>query len=351
MDVKSRIAKLQKSRKRRLTINDSSELSEVQLPETNVEEESHCEENFETNYLKFEQGVTNKGNLALWHEGYRYTIHINGWWRCTNRDCPAKAKVEQKDSQFIGTLGKLEHNHPPAIQKKRVEEIRNTLKSGLMPVLTEIRSNIPDEVYISLGSDQALQRLLQRQKNKHYGNVNCTDMSKMVIPESLTQKYGSSTLIYDSRTKRGYEDVVLVFSHLRLLDILSENKQWAIDGTFSAAPKPFVQCLCIGAFVHSRIVICVQALLPSKRAIHYGEVLEVIKRAISPNAPKRGSPGVVYFDWQLLNVLTLLGLQMSGYIDGLRSTERQPEERDTEDGVDNENSENDAPTTSSSMFI
>uniref|UniRef100_A0A1I8BSQ0 Dimer_Tnp_hAT domain-containing protein n=1 Tax=Meloidogyne hapla TaxID=6305 RepID=A0A1I8BSQ0_MELHA len=56
-------------------------------------------------------------------------------------------------------------------------------------------------------------------------------------------------------------------------------------------------------------------------------------------------------DWQLLNVLTLLGLQMSGYIDGLRSTERQPEERDTEDGVDNENSENDAPTTSSSMFI
>ena len=56
-------------------------------------------------------------------------------------------------------------------------------------------------------------------------------------------------------------------------------------------------------------------------------------------------------DWQLLNVLTLLGLQMSGYIDGLRSTERQPEERDTEDGVDNENSENDAPTTSSSLFI
>ncbi|KAL7076508.1 hypothetical protein ACQ4LE_004685 [Meloidogyne hapla] len=109
----------------------------------------------------------------------------------------------------------------------------------------------------------------------------------MVIPESLTQKYGSSTLIYDSRTNRGYEDVVLVFSHLRLLDILSKNKQWAIDGTFSSAPKPFVQCLCIGAFVHGRIVVCVQALLPSKRTIHYEEVLEAIKCAISPNEPKR----------------------------------------------------------------
>ena len=50
-------------------------------------------------------------------------------------------------------------------------------------------------------------------------------------------------------------------------------------------------------------------------------------------------------------VLTLLGLQMSGYIDGLRSTERQPEERDTEDGMDNENSESDQPSTSSSLFI
>uniref|UniRef100_A0A1I8B3M5 FLYWCH-type domain-containing protein n=1 Tax=Meloidogyne hapla TaxID=6305 RepID=A0A1I8B3M5_MELHA len=213
MDVREKLVKLQKSRKRRMPINDSSELSEIQQPETNLED---VDENYEATLVKFEQGVTNLGNVALWHAGYRYTIHKNGWWRCTNRDCQAKAKVEKKGDQFIGTPGKREHNHPPAIQKKRVEEIRNKLKSGLMPVLTEVRSNIQDEVYFSLGSDQALQRLLQRQKNRQYGNVNCTDLSKMVIPESLTQKYGSSTLIYDSRTNRGYEDVVLVFSHLRV---------------------------------------------------------------------------------------------------------------------------------------
>ena len=48
------------------------------------------------------------------------------------------------------------------------------------------------------------------------GNVNSADLGKMVIPESLTQKHGSSTLIYDSRNERGNEDVVLVFSHPRV---------------------------------------------------------------------------------------------------------------------------------------
>ena len=34
--------------------------------------------------------------------------------------------------------------------------------------------------------------------------------------------------------------------------------------------------------------MCVQALLPSKRAVHYEEVLRVIKREIIPNEPRKG---------------------------------------------------------------
>nr|CAD2187639.1 unnamed protein product [Meloidogyne enterolobii] len=59
---------------------------------------------------------------------------------------------------------------------------------------------------------------------------------------------------------------------------------------------------------------------------------------------------------QLLNVLTLLGLQMSGYVEGLRVATRQQEERDTEDGVDSATLESqiisqDHLDTSSSLFI
>ena len=47
---------------------------------------------------------------------------------------------------------------------------------------------------------------------------------------------------------------------------------------------------------------------------------------------------------------------MSGYVDGLRTTERQPEERDSKDGVDSGNLESqiisyDHPSSSSSLFI
>ncbi|CAK5039949.1 unnamed protein product [Meloidogyne enterolobii] len=59
---------------------------------------------------------------------------------------------------------------------------------------------------------------------------------------------------------------------------------------------------------------------------------------------------------QLLNVLTLLGLQMSGYVEGLRVATRQQEERDTEDGVDSATLESQTNSqnhlgTSSSLFI
>uniref|UniRef100_A0A1I8B5D1 FLYWCH-type domain-containing protein n=1 Tax=Meloidogyne hapla TaxID=6305 RepID=A0A1I8B5D1_MELHA len=127
MDIRAKLIEIQKSRKRRLPINDSSKLSEVHQPGTNLEEDT--DENSEANLIKFEQGVTNKGNVvALWHAGYRYVKNDknSNYWRCSNKDCPAKAK--QEGGQFIGILGKKEHNHPPVIQKKTAEEIRNKLK-------------------------------------------------------------------------------------------------------------------------------------------------------------------------------------------------------------------------------
>ena len=54
-----------KSRKRRLPINDSSELSEVVQPEANLENDGEGEENSEINLVKFDQGVTNKGRQHL----------------------------------------------------------------------------------------------------------------------------------------------------------------------------------------------------------------------------------------------------------------------------------------------
>jgi hypothetical protein len=59
-------------------------------------------------------------------------------------------------------LGEREHNHLPSVHKKVCEEIRSKIKSGDSPSLAEIRANVSNEVYVSLGSDAALQKLIQR---------------------------------------------------------------------------------------------------------------------------------------------------------------------------------------------
>jgi hypothetical protein len=73
-----------------------------------------------------------------------------------------------------------------------------------------------------------------------------------------------------------------------LLNILSQNKQWLLDGTIKLAPKPFLQCLCLGVFVQGHIIICVQVLISNKLSIYYEEALKIIKRAVNSNGPKKG---------------------------------------------------------------
>uniref|UniRef100_A0A1I8BFC1 FLYWCH-type domain-containing protein n=1 Tax=Meloidogyne hapla TaxID=6305 RepID=A0A1I8BFC1_MELHA len=158
MEVRSRLVELQKTRKRRLPINETSDLSELQQ-EANSDDD---EENSQANLIKFEQGITQMGAVSLWHGGHRYIKKFGKYWRCSTKDCPATAKAEEKDGQFVGTLGEEEHNHPPAIQKKVCEEIRSKMKKDNNPVLGELRANVPDEVYIALGSDDALKQLLRR---------------------------------------------------------------------------------------------------------------------------------------------------------------------------------------------
>ncbi|KAL7079831.1 hypothetical protein ACQ4LE_000128 [Meloidogyne hapla] len=90
--------------------------------------------------------------------------------------------------------------------------------------LAELQKSRKRQLPIDESSEMVEQQ--HRPENKMYGNVNCADLDNMVIPDYLIQKYGSSTLIYDSRTERDGNDVVFVFSHPRLLKILADNRQF-----------------------------------------------------------------------------------------------------------------------------
>jgi hypothetical protein len=76
-----------------------------------------------------------------------------------------------------------------------------------------------------------------------------------------------------------------------LLDILKKKRnkngiKWACDGTFKVAPRPWVQCFVVGAFINaSQTIPCVYALLPGKQSKYYAEALQAIKAAIYPTFP------------------------------------------------------------------
>ncbi|KAF7632792.1 hypothetical protein Mgra_00007781 [Meloidogyne graminicola] len=225
-----------KSRKRWLPNNDSSSvLTNIQQPDNNIDNDSCDDEEMLKQILlnlNMELQIREKSFCGMQGIDTQKKKKITGGVQ------PETVQPEQKQRKKLEVIKafltkKRTQSSSNNTKKKICEEVRSKIKTTNNVVLAEIRANVPDEVFVSLGTDDAFTETTQifRQKNKLYGNINLTDMTKMTIPESFVQIDRSSTLIYDSRNVRGTDDVVLIFSHPKLLNILAANKHWAIDGT------------------------------------------------------------------------------------------------------------------------
>jgi hypothetical protein len=72
MDLRPRIAKLQKAqkpKKRPLPDDDSSDPDDQEINERSFKRENKNEKDSEAKLVKFEKGITNRGNIALWYSG------------------------------------------------------------------------------------------------------------------------------------------------------------------------------------------------------------------------------------------------------------------------------------------
>jgi hypothetical protein len=272
------------------------EQNEIQI---SVDTDSANDENSDPDVqiVQFEVGKTAIGTLCLWHAGFRYTRKRGKSFRCVNRDCKATATItEEREEAIFGTIGSKDHNHPSNPQRKEALELRQKItkkikeQPRLKPsnVISTTRAGITDEVFVELGSNKALEHLISRQKKRFFGNVDVADTLSINLPDSLTILRGQSILLYDSRQHRiGEKDVVLVFSHASLLEVLKKNKRWQIDGTLACAPTQWVQNFTVAAEVNKKIVVCAQSLLPGKHTKYYIEVLNSIKNAIQPHTPQQ----------------------------------------------------------------
>uniref|UniRef100_A0A915M7G8 MULE transposase domain-containing protein n=1 Tax=Meloidogyne javanica TaxID=6303 RepID=A0A915M7G8_MELJA len=229
----------------------------------------------------FETGKTNRGNLCLWHEGYCFTRNrgtnvIN--FRCEQRKCPASCKISMENwkesSKFIeGILGNSGHNHSPNYSKKLAKErrkeilqkIEQTPKKKASLLVADIKSNVSDDVSVEMGSDQALGHLIYRHRRRLFGNVDtANNLLDIEFPDFLINYKGQNILFYDSRFYRqGEEDVVLLFSHPSLFNLLETNNLWLINSK-----------------INEKVVVCIQCILPKREIKYFKESLNAIKNLI-----------------------------------------------------------------------
>ncbi|KAL3122852.1 hypothetical protein niasHT_008765 [Heterodera trifolii] len=348
--------------------------------------------------IEFQRGTTERGSFCIWRKGFRFTRIRGRWFRCSNRDCEATAALNNEggEGEINGVLGRKEHNHLPDPACFDAEVKRNRIKTTTLEnprqkptkVLAEVRADTKDETFVSMGTDLALTAVMRRQKRKIYGNMDRVNPLNVVLPDALLMKDGESTLLYDSRrvSRQGQSD---------LLDVLKRARKISVDGTFKVAPAAWTQCFVIGAFVNRRLALCVHALLPGKQRKYYEEALNAVKAMIAPSTPARvisdfetatiramrNEPCTRWFgcifrllreglcwiarsarvfphkrrikyvlkeqligdaldeaeyntDEDVMNILSLLSLQMQGYVGGLRARGGQDEREDHAEAED-----------------
>ncbi|KAI1713833.1 hypothetical protein DdX_08715 [Ditylenchus destructor] len=312
---------LQKAQKRaRVQTADDDSILEEETVDEHAEEDttaSHDQENKQP--VQFQRGTTNQGNICLWYREFRYVrTRKNGiWFRCEQRSCKASLLLQDVEN-LTGILGPNEHNHIAAPSRQQAETSRHGMKQQIhanprarpFRLRAQGRADVDDEVFERMGTDEALDRMIARVKNKTFRNVNRANPLEIQIPPELLMKDGESTLVYDSRiTRPNQADVVLVFSHGKLLDLLKKNRRWSLDGTFSSAARPWTQVLIIGCYAGNRLIVAVQALIPGKKSSYYREVLDVVRRLVNPVQPAKCNY-FHYFDNYFQTVRSVLSLAL-----------------------------------------
>ncbi|KAL7074033.1 hypothetical protein ACQ4LE_006286 [Meloidogyne hapla] len=270
---------------------DDSQLMHIQEETELPIEKSHVE------LVEFLRGVTNFGNLCIWHEGYRYSKLKGPYWRCSDRRCPAKAIARvQEDGRILGRT-KLEHTHFPQPERRQAELKRYELKQRALEepnavrsrLIANVRSEVDDETFVAMGTDNALGLMTYRARTKLFGRVGVkVEISSIKIPPTLVERNGHSILLYDSRMHRpNDQQTVLVFAHPYMLQQLAIHPSWTMSGSPNSAPKQFRQSFVIGTIVRNRVIFAARALLQGDTSSYYEEALDVIASSIEPTKPRK----------------------------------------------------------------
>ena len=249
---------------------------------------------------------TQKNNSKILHGGFAYVsthkVLKDGWvsYECElrrrYRGCTGRVRV--KDDTVLITNP---HSHAPnPAQNETIKTVvamkdraQHTLDTP-QQILGNTLAGVQDAVAAQLPTLNSCRRNIRRQR-KAAGNILAVPASRATLPSPLPQEFtttnaGLPFLRYDS----GDQDRILLFGTDEKLNVLENNENWYIDGTFDSVPLIYTQLFTIHARVQGKVIPCIYVLLPNKTEVSYTSALRELFR-MKPTL----NPSTVLIDFEL----------------------------------------------------
>lgn len=260
---------------------------------------------------------SSRGGDKLSFEGFVYRKNTSNIttqnWRCENKGCKGSVSTSLRYHTERQVVTRQIHNHPPVPARVEVvsaldKAMEQAETSDLRPRRIISDMNLSREATTEAPTRKAIsQRIQRKRKHSEIGHeVAPLNRSGIIIPEKYkTTKRGEEEhrfLLYDNEDDGN--DRLIVFSSEVMLDELSKNNIWMMDGTFKVAPTLFLQLYTIHVIIggpNGHVFPCIYALLPNKTTQTYIKLFQILKDA-RPNL----APHLCIMDFELASKRALL---------------------------------------------
>uniref|UniRef100_A0AC34FCD1 MULE transposase domain-containing protein n=1 Tax=Panagrolaimus sp. ES5 TaxID=591445 RepID=A0AC34FCD1_9BILA len=256
-----------------------------------------------------ESAKTSKGNEIVYLNGYEWVRHYPNkartkqLWRCPrNNECRASAESDYGKTELT-VLREHYHFADPhsELVRDKMQEAKSLAKqninSHILPprgIWTKIIDGLNLEQRACLPDYPAFRQLINMQRVlPETALVDKPEIKDIKIEgQHLLDANGNNFLLFDSRKSHPKEPPMLIFGSPEGVLRLSEYPDWAMDGTFYVAPKPWKQLYLINVLIDKSSLPAIYVLLTAKSQQTYS----LLFQEISALLPSEFSPASIIVD-------------------------------------------------------
>ena len=219
-------------------------------------------------------------------------------WRCSVHSCKGRLITPILDprpevQEDINPIEKGEHNHPPDPAGITVKKLQDRVKTAAVTtndpprrIVQDAIGTVGEEAAVKVRSNANLATMVNR-KRRHqeaFAPIPQERQGFLVPPALKVTTTGVDFLLYDS----GVDDHqrILIFGTHGMTDLMKDNRNWFIDGTFKVSPEIYYQLFTLHVLIGDTTIPCLYVLLPDKRRATYDRMWEAIINTIGDLLPE-----------------------------------------------------------------